>query len=80
MESQLALLQAVGVVPQWGSLRMEMDVRRVAHAILESFVRHGVPDHVQQEIIDILRTGGVAPVPSPVELSATNGSTAIDMD
>ena len=77
MESQLALLQAVGVVPQWGSLRIEMDVRRVAHVILDSFVRHGVPDHVQQEIIDTLRSTSVPPLPSSVELPATNGSTVI---
>jgi hypothetical protein len=56
IDQRLLLLQGVGLLPQnLGAFRAEIDVRRVAAALIDAFERHQIPEAVENDVLDILK-------------------------
>jgi hypothetical protein len=65
LDARLRMFPGIGLVPsEVERARLEADATRIARGMLIILDRHGVPEHVQQEIVDMAE-GRLPPGPEP---------------
>ena len=80
LNARIQLVPGVGLVAsEVERARMMEDFQRIARQTLLAFDRHGVPEHVQREIIDIAE-GRLPPAPEPADGETPNEASAAGLD